>query len=176
MVYLIVLSHVNVIIINPWRACVAGVTVLGLCVSLSVCLSVIMFSATTPNKAAKKRYQQVQWLDLKNFLTSTAFKSYSVKTKWTRQYAIEHNIPQASCEHGGSIRSHTNGKYVIQLCLQHYYWHIAGLCVCEKLYCMACASEVCNIHMRISCICVLMVDNDTHVCISARVQPICYWA
>ena len=39
-------------IINPRRACVARVTVLG--------LSVTTFSATTRNKAAKKRYQRVQ--------------------------------------------------------------------------------------------------------------------
>ena len=48
--------------INPRRACAASVTVLGLCLSvcLSVVLSVTTFSATTRNKAAKKRYQRVQ--------------------------------------------------------------------------------------------------------------------
>ena len=52
-------------IINPRRACAARVTVLGLSfrpsVCLSVCLSVTTFSATTRNKAAKKRYQRVQY-------------------------------------------------------------------------------------------------------------------
>ena len=52
-------------IINPRRACAARVTVLGLSfrlsVCLSVCLSVTTFSATTRDKAAKKRYQRVQY-------------------------------------------------------------------------------------------------------------------
>ena len=50
---------------DPRRACAARVTVLGLSfrlsVRLSVCLSVTTFSATTRNKAAKKRYQRVQY-------------------------------------------------------------------------------------------------------------------
>ena len=54
-----------VLLINPRRACAARVTVLGLSfrlsVRLSVCLSVTTFSATTRNKAAKKRYQRVQY-------------------------------------------------------------------------------------------------------------------
>ena len=48
-------------LINPRRACAARVTVLGLSFRLSVCLSVTTFSATTRNKAAKKRYQRVQY-------------------------------------------------------------------------------------------------------------------
>ena len=63
-------------IVNPRRACAARVTVLGLCVCVSVCLcvclsvclsvcvsvclSVTTFSATTCNETAKKRYQRVQ--------------------------------------------------------------------------------------------------------------------
>ena len=43
-------------LVNPRRACAARVTF-----RLSVCLSVTTFSATTRNKAAKKRYQQVQY-------------------------------------------------------------------------------------------------------------------
>ena len=43
-------------VINPWRACAARVTVLGLC----VCLSVTTFSDATCNETAKKRYQRVQ--------------------------------------------------------------------------------------------------------------------
>ena len=47
-------------VINPRRACAARVTVLGLSFCPSVRLSVTTFSATTRNKAAKKRYQRVQ--------------------------------------------------------------------------------------------------------------------
>ena len=52
---------VYMFVVNPWRACAARVTVLGLTFRLSVCLSVTTFSATTRNKAAKKRYQWVQY-------------------------------------------------------------------------------------------------------------------
>ena len=53
-------SKPMLLFINPRRACAARVTVLGLCVCLSVCLSVGTYSRTTRNKAAKKRYQWVQ--------------------------------------------------------------------------------------------------------------------
>ena len=46
--------------INPRRACAARVTVLGLCVCLSVCLSVDDYSRTTGYEAAYERYQQLQ--------------------------------------------------------------------------------------------------------------------
>ena len=49
--------HTLVLFINPRRACAARV---GLCVCLSVCVSVTTFFATVRNKAAKKRYQRVQ--------------------------------------------------------------------------------------------------------------------
>ena len=45
-------------IFNLQRACAARVTVLGLCVCLSVCVTT--FSAATRNETAKKRYQRVQ--------------------------------------------------------------------------------------------------------------------
>ena len=45
---------------NPQRACAARVTVLGLCVSVSVCLSVTTFSATARNNATNKIYQRLQ--------------------------------------------------------------------------------------------------------------------
>ena len=53
-------------------------------------LSVTTFSATTRNKAAKKRYQRVQYhtgliFKMAIFVKSTAFKSYGVKTKRTSQ-------------------------------------------------------------------------------------------
>ena len=47
-------------IINPRRACAARVTVVGLCVCLSVCLSVDDYSRTTGYEAAYERYQQLQ--------------------------------------------------------------------------------------------------------------------
>ena len=47
-------------VINPRRACAARVTVLGLCVCLSVCLSVDDYSRTTGYEAAYERYQQLQ--------------------------------------------------------------------------------------------------------------------
>ena len=48
------------LIINPRRACAARVTVVGLCVCLSVCLSVDDYSRTTGYEAAYERYQQLQ--------------------------------------------------------------------------------------------------------------------
>ena len=47
-------------LVNPRRACAARVTVLGLCVCLSVCLSVDDYSRTTGYEAAYERYQQLQ--------------------------------------------------------------------------------------------------------------------
>ena len=49
-------AHTATDVVNPRRACAARVTVLGLC----VCLSVTTFSAATRNETAKKRYQRVQ--------------------------------------------------------------------------------------------------------------------
>ena len=78
-------------VINPRRACAARVTF-----RLSVCLSVTTFSATTRNKAAKKRYQRVQYHTglIFDFRKSTAFKSYGLKTKRTSQYANKHGLPR----------------------------------------------------------------------------------
>ena len=64
-------------LINPRRACAARVNncvCVCVCVSvcLSVCLSVRTYSCTTRNKAAEKRYQQVQCQQL-------CFKSYGMK-------------------------------------------------------------------------------------------------
>ena len=47
-------------LINPRRVCAARVTVLGLCVCLSVCVSVYDYSRTTGYEAAYERYQQLQ--------------------------------------------------------------------------------------------------------------------
>ena len=55
----ITLDHLHALI-NPRRACAARVTVLGLCVCLSVCLSVDDYSRTTGYEAAYERYQQLQ--------------------------------------------------------------------------------------------------------------------
>ena len=47
-------------LINPRRACAARVTVVVLCVCLSVCLSVYDYSRTTGYEAVHERYQQLQ--------------------------------------------------------------------------------------------------------------------
>ena len=47
-------------VVNPRRACAARVTVVGLCVGRSVCLSVDDYSRTTGYEAAYERYQQLQ--------------------------------------------------------------------------------------------------------------------
>ena len=52
------ITHVHIsncsiiVLINPWRACAARVTVVGLCVCLFVCLSVDDYSRTTGYEAA----------------------------------------------------------------------------------------------------------------------------
>ena len=93
-----------------------------LSVRLSVGLSVTTFSATTCNKAAKKRYQRVQ-CHTGLICRSTAFKSYGVKTKRTSQYANEHGLPRpdsARFEPGGGSRSNTKGEYVVLVWQKHY--------------------------------------------------------
>ena len=47
-------------LINPRHACAARVTVVVLCVCLSVCLFVYDYSRTTGYEAAYERYQQLQ--------------------------------------------------------------------------------------------------------------------
>ena len=48
------------ILINPRRSCASRVTVVVLCVCLSVCLSVDDYSRTTGYEAAYERYQQLR--------------------------------------------------------------------------------------------------------------------
>ena len=50
-------AKICMLFINPRRACAARV---GLCVCLSVCLSVDDYSRTTGYEAAYERYQQLQ--------------------------------------------------------------------------------------------------------------------
>ena len=50
----------STLVINPRRACAARVTVVVLCVCLSVCLFVSDYSRTTGYVAAYERYQQLQ--------------------------------------------------------------------------------------------------------------------
>ena len=96
------------------------VTVLGLCVRLSVCLSVTMFSTKrtkVPQKALPTN-SALHWLDYKNgnFRTSTGFNCSSMKTKQTSQYANEYGLPRpdsARFEHGGGIISYMKGEYVV---------------------------------------------------------------
>jgi len=45
--------------VNPRRACAARVTVLGLCVCVSVCVSVSTYSRLTGIKPAHQRYQRL---------------------------------------------------------------------------------------------------------------------
>ena len=74
-------------IINPRRACVARVTVLGLSFRLSVCLSVCyhVFSryAQQDGQKAIPTGSVPHWLYFKNsfFGKNAAFESYGVKTK-----------------------------------------------------------------------------------------------
>ena len=101
--------------------------VLSFCPSV-VCPSVTTFSGTTRNKAAKKRYQQVQChtgLILKRaiFIRVLRSKVNGVKTKRTSQYANEHGLPRpdsARFEHDGGSRSNTKGEYVVLVCQKHY--------------------------------------------------------
>ena len=62
--YILVLSFIQNLpvkyLINPRRTCAARVTVVVLCVCLSVCLSVDDYSRTTGYEAAYERYQQLQ--------------------------------------------------------------------------------------------------------------------
>ena len=53
--------------INPWHACAVRVTVLGLWVCLSVCLSVFKFSVTTRKKSSREPFSNIF------FLTSTDY-------------------------------------------------------------------------------------------------------
>ena len=50
----------QLVLINPRRVCAARVTVVVLCVCLSVCLFVYDYSRTTGYEAAYERYQQIQ--------------------------------------------------------------------------------------------------------------------
>ena len=66
-------------------------------------------------KAAKKRYQRVQY-HTGLIVKRAIFVSYGVKNKRTSQYANEHVLPRpdsARFEHGGGSRSNTKGEYVV---------------------------------------------------------------
>ena len=78
----VLLVYVLCFFINPQRACAARITVLGLC----VCLSVTTFSATMCNKAAKKRYKGLQCY------TSTILCKYSVQKLWCVNRSKKANI------------------------------------------------------------------------------------
>ena len=83
---------------NPRRACAARVS------RLSVVLSVTTFSATTRNKAAKKRYQRVQCHTglIYKMRKSTAFKSSGVKafSAITRNKAAKKRYQRVQCHTG----------------------------------------------------------------------------
>ena len=102
-------SHSHYTFINPRRACAARITVVGLCVCLSVCLSVDDYSRTTGYEAAYERYQQLPcYKGMKNnvaillkrlrsrdmanmhnqhWLTSTRFSPFS--PPWTKGLCIQ---------------------------------------------------------------------------------------
>ena len=56
----VTIANSDTYIINPRCACAARVTVLGLSVCLSVCLSVDAYSGTTGYEAAYELYKRVQ--------------------------------------------------------------------------------------------------------------------
>ena len=81
-------------------------------VILSICYHVFCHYAQRGGQKA------IPTLDYKNgnLPTSTAFKSFAVKTKRTSQYANKHGLPRpdsARFEHGGGSRSNTKGEYVV---------------------------------------------------------------
>ena len=92
--YSMILGTVNVsavqyytAIFNPRRACAVWVTVFGLCVRACLYLSVRTYMYSRTNKAAKKRYQQVQCH------TGLIFKQVIfVKTTWFKSYDVERPI------------------------------------------------------------------------------------
>ena len=116
------------LVINPRCACAAKVRSVSPSVRPSVrpsvCLSVTTFSATTRNKAAKKRYQRVQYhTGLSDFRKSTAFKSYGLKTKRTSQLLmsmayLDQILPVS--EHGGGSARKMKGEYVVLVWQKHY--------------------------------------------------------
>ena len=58
--YLSGATRLHLDVVNPRRACAARVTVVVLCVCLSVCLFVHDYSRTTGYEAAYERYQHLQ--------------------------------------------------------------------------------------------------------------------
>ena len=89
----------------------------------SVCYHVFCHYAQQGGQKAIPTGSVPHWLDLKNgdLRTSTAFKSYGVKTKRTSQYANEYGLPRpdfARFEHGGG--SNTKGEYAVLVCQKHY--------------------------------------------------------
>ena len=72
----------NMIIINPWRACIARVTVVILCVCTCMCVCPLI-SAASHIGITKERYQRVHSntgivLNFADFPKYTSFKSYGV--------------------------------------------------------------------------------------------------
>ena len=70
--------YILCILINPRRACAARVTVLALCVCLSVCLSVTALAATafvsTCNQRHLRHYYRL-FLDFNSWIFEKAFRS-----------------------------------------------------------------------------------------------------
>ena len=98
--YIVCVSCVWGLLVNPRRACAARVAVLGLSFRLSVrlsgCYHVFCHYVQQGGQKAIPTGSVPHWLDFKtgDFRKSTAFKSYGLKTKRTSQYANEHGLPR----------------------------------------------------------------------------------
>ena len=118
------------LIFNPLRACAARVTVVGLC----VCLSVYDYSHTTGYEAAYERYQQLQcYKGMKNnmaillkrlrsrdmanmhnqhWLTSTRFSPFSAP--WTKGLCIQvQRCSKPTHDHAASLREVGRGPLCV---------------------------------------------------------------
>ena len=85
------------------------------------------YSATTRNKAAKKRYQRVQ-CHTGLIFKMAIFVKYCVQKLWrenqaNKPIANEHGLPRpdsARFELGGGSTSNTKGEYVVLVWQKHY--------------------------------------------------------
>ena len=88
--------------INPRRACAARVTVLGLSVCVSVCVSVYLNSGTTGNKAARERYTRLQRNkrsknNVADLAKTAAFWQEKPAPPWTTFRDPTHQLARCAC-------------------------------------------------------------------------------
>ena len=103
-------------------------------VRLSVCYYIFCNYTQQGSQKAIQMGSAPHWLDFKNgdLCTSTACKSYGVKTKPTSQYANEHCLPRpdsAHFKHCGGSTSNTKGEYVVLVCKKTRPTDVASTCV-----------------------------------------------